>query len=398
MKFYADFNIHSKYSRGAHPDMEIPTLAKWAKIKGLGLLGTGDFTQPQWLVELKKFLKPSSGRGIYEYDGARFLLTSELVCVYTKAGRPKKINHLLFAPHFSAVDKIVDALERHGNLETEARPSVKLSAPELVEAVREAAPEALVAPAHAWGLAHSLFSPVFGFDSLEEAYGSVAGAVPVLETGLCCDPALARRSGAAIGRTLISSSDAHHPSHLGREAAVFDAALDYRDIVQALGANDRKRFRGTVESFPEEDRHHLAGHRSCRRRRPPEEAAPVCGVCGKPFSAGVLERVAALGARGPADGPPDPHVKILPLGDVIADALGYQPDAETVQREYAAATAKGPELDILIDWPAEKLWENLPARVAAGVLALRRGEVTADPGYDGQPGRVRVIIPAEVNP
>jgi PHP family Zn ribbon phosphoesterase len=394
MKFFADFNIHSKYSRGTHPDMEIPTLAKWAKLKGLGLLGTGDFTHPQWLVELKKFLKPSSGRGVYEFEDVRFLLTTELVCVYSRGGRTYKINHLVFAPHFSGADKIIDALEHIGDLETEARPSVNLSAEDLVKTVLSASPEALVVPAHAWGLHHSLFSPQFGYNSLIDAYGEQANRVPILETGLCSDPALCRQWKGLDGRTLISNSDAHKPSELGREANLFDCPLDYRDITTSLVKGDRSRFLGTLEMFPEEDRYHGSGHRACRSMA--DGKKKDCPVCGNLYSVGVLDRVCSLRDRSPQEAAleAEPFHRIISLQNIIADALGFQSDAESVQKMYLGiVTHEGPELDILVHWTEDQLRQGLPPRVAEGVLALRRGAVGIDPGYDGASGRVRVRFP-----
>lgn len=392
--FFADLNIHSKYSRGTHPDMEIPTLAKWAKWKGVGLLGTGDFTHPQWLVELKKFLKPA-GRGIYEFDGSRFVLTAELVCSWTQDGKLRRINHLLVAPHFQAADRIIDALEREGNLETEARPVVKMPAAALVAAVAKAAPEALIIPAHAWGPQHSLFSAAFGFDRLEDAYGAESGRIKIVETGHSADPAMVRRLSALDGRALVSNSDAHHPAHLGREANAMETAVDFREVAEALTTNDRARFPATVEMFPEEDRRFAAGCRLCRR--PAVEGETACGSCGKTLSSGVRDRVAALADRKPEEGlrRAERHHKLLPLTELIAQARGVQPDAESVEKDYMKiVTGTGPELDILLLWEEPKLREKLPARLADAVLAVRRGEVAAEPGYDGQPGRIKVLLPA----
>lgn len=392
--FFADLNIHSKYSRGTHPDMEIPTLAKWARYKGVGLLGSGDFTHPQWLVALKKFLKPASGRGVYEFDGTRFILTGEIVCVWTQGGKTRKVNHLLIAPHFQGADRIIDQLEHDGDLETEARPTVKMSGEALVAAVRKAAPEALVVPAHAWGPQKSLFSAAFGFDRLEEAYGSEAGSIKIVETGHAADPAMARRWSALDGRTLISNSDAHHPAHIGREANLFDCAVDYREVSEALLANDRKKFVATVEMYPEEDRQHLAGCRACKRPAPADKTA--CPNCGKNFSHGVAQRVAALADRTAEEGArrAESHHRLISLGDLIAQARGVQPDAESVEKDHLKIVSTvGPELDILLKWEEPALREKLPSRLADAVLAARRGETVVEPGYDGLPGRVKVTLP-----
>ncbi len=394
MSFFADFNIHSKYSRGTHPDMEIPTIAKWAKYKGLGLVGTGDFTHPQWLVALKKFMKPA-GRGVYEFDGVRFLLSAEVVCSYAQGGKPRKINHLILAPHFQGADRVIDVLEHEGDLETEARPTVKLTAEALVAAVRKAVPEAMVVPAHAWGPQHSLFSEAFGFDDMKEAYGSEARHVKVLETGHSADPAMARRWSSLDDRALISNSDAHHPAHLGREANLFATAVDYREVMEAVAANDRKKFTATVELYSEEDKHFAGGCRACRRAAAPGET--TCGDCGKPIPAGVSGRIAALADRSAPEARrrAEPHHRLLSLSGLIAEARGVQPDAESVEKDYLrVVTQVGPELDILLLWEEPALRKKLPGRLTDAILAARRGDVSLEPGYDGQPGRARVNLPA----
>ncbi len=393
MTFFADFNVHSKYSRGTHPDMEIPTLARWAKYKGVGLLGTGDFTHPQWLVALKKFLKPA-GRGIFDFDGVRFLLTAEVVCSFTQGGRARKINHLLLAPHFQAVDRIIDALEREDDLATDAVPTIRLTAEELVSTVRKISPEAMVVPAHAWGPHHSLFSETFGFDRLEEAYGAEAVHVKALETGLSADPSMARRWPALDGKALLSNSDAHHPSRIGREANLFDAPMDYREIVEAVGANDRVRFPATIEAYSQEDRYYAGGCRACRR--PAADGESACPSCGKTFVRGVLDRVNALADRTPEEGRrrAERHHRLIPLADLVADARGVQPDADSAEKEYLKlVTQVGPELDILLLWEESRLREKLPARLVDAVLAVRREDVAVEPGYDGQPGRTKALLP-----
>jgi uncharacterized protein (TIGR00375 family) len=396
MKFFADFHIHSRYSRGTHPDMEIPTIVRWAKMKGLALLGTGDFTHPQWLVELKKFLKPTSGRGVYEYDDVRFILTAELSCSYTRGGRDYKIHHVVFAPNFTAADRLYDALAKYGNLESEARPSVSLSAEDFVKAVLDVSPECLVVPAHPWGPHHSLFSAQYGYDRLLDAYGGQVENIRVLETGLCADPAHIRRWTQVDDRTLISNSDAHHPWYLGREANVLDCPMDYKDIVTALIKKDRSRFIGTVETFPEEDRFYMGGHKECQTRAIQNGKSSVCPSCRKKFVAGVADRIESLADRSKEDAAAqaEPFYKLVSLREVVAGVLKFQPDAESVTKQYAHITTQvGPELPILLNWTEEQLRKQLPLRVAEGVLALRRGELSVETGYDGVPGRVRVKLP-----
>lgn len=399
MKFFADFHIHSRYSRGTHPDMEIPTLVKWAKLKGLALLGSGDFTHPQWLVELKKFLKPASGRGVYEYDDVKFILTAEVACAYTRGGKNFRIHHILFAPNFMTADRLNDALARFGDLETEAQPSVSLTAEDLVKAVLDVSPECLVVPAHPWGLQHSLFSPTLGYDQMTDAYGEQLKNIHVIETGLCCDPAMVRRWKQADGLTLISNSDAHHPFSLGREATLLDCPLDYKDITAALLKNDRAKILGTIETFPEEDRFFMGGHRECQKRSADGKDAGVCPACQKPFNGGVVHRVETQAERSSekAAAQAEKFHRVVSLQNLVADVLKFQPDAETVQKQYLSITSQiGPELDILVNWPEDALRKKLPVHLAESVLAVRRGDVSVEMGYDGVPGRVRANLPKDL--
>ncbi|HOW27586.1 MAG TPA: endonuclease Q family protein [Elusimicrobiota bacterium] len=390
MKYFADFHIHSKYSPNTHPDMELPTLVKWAKIKGISLLGSGDFTNPQWSVELQKFLKPASGRGVYEYEDVRFVLTAEVNNVFSKNGKTYRIHHLIFAPNFMLAAKICDILSKYGDLDTDARPHLSLNAEEMVRLVKDVSPDCLVVPSHPWSPNYSAFSPGLGFDRIEECYGSQSENVRVWETGLGCDPSLARRWPQMKDRTFISNSDAMTPFQLGREANLFDCPLDYRDIITALVSNDSQKFIGTVEMLSAADRNYSPGHKDCKMRSPDGKSGGSCSVCGKPFSPAVSDRFQSL---RPVEGG-RPIYGVMPLVEILAGMMGFQPEAETVQRQYMSLTANGnSELDMLVLWPEERLRKDLPSLLAENILALRRGDVDVEPGYDGVPGRFKIRLP-----
>jgi DNA helicase II / ATP-dependent DNA helicase PcrA len=399
MRFFADLHIHSRYSPGTHPDMEIPTLVKWAKIKGVTLLGTGDFTHPQWLVELKKFLKPSSGRGVYEYEDVRFVLTAEVSCLVTGPGRGHKVHHLILAPNFSAADKLTSVLGRFGDMDAEALPALSLSAEDLVKAVLDASPDSLVVPAHVSEMNQSLLSPAVGVERWEQAYGASASQIRAVETGLAADPAVLRGVSGLDALALVSGSDARHPSHVGREAVLFDCPLDYKEMAAALAQNDRRRFVATVETFAEEDRYFSAGHKACRARAAKQGPKTLCPACGETAGPSVRDRLADLADRPPAEAAERAGLfhRVMGLRNVIADVMGFQPEADSVQRQYVNVTSQlGSELEILVLWPEQKLRDVLPLRLAEGVLAMRRGDVDREPGYDGVPGRVRVQVPSSV--
>ena len=124
MMFAADFHIHSKYSRATSPSMDLESLDRWAITKGVKVLGTGDFTHPEWLKNLKDKLEPAEP-GLFNLkninSATRFLLTAEISCIYTKGGKIRKIHIVVFAPSFGAVDKINAKLNQIGNFRADGR-------------------------------------------------------------------------------------------------------------------------------------------------------------------------------------------------------------------------------------------------------------------------------------
>ncbi|MBU1147461.1 MAG: endonuclease Q family protein, partial [Candidatus Omnitrophica bacterium] len=249
MKFVADFHIHSKYSRATSPQMEVKTLSETAKYKGISLLGTGDFTHHLWLEELKKHLK-DSGNGFFEYNGVNFILTAEISSIYSKNDRVRKIHNLIFAPSFTVVDKINEALSGYGNLSSDGRPIIGIDAKELAEVVFGVSKDVLLVPGHIWTPWFSLFGSKSGFDSIEECFEEYAKDIYALETGLSSDPGMNWRWSKLDRFNLISNSDSHSPRKIGREANVFDVHMSYKSVTDALKVKDNKKFLHTVEFFP----------------------------------------------------------------------------------------------------------------------------------------------------
>lgn len=395
-KLVADFHVHSRYSRATSKDLTIGELAKWAKLKGVGVLGTGDFTHPMWLDELKDALR-ETGTGLFEHQGTRFLLTSEVNTLFYKAGRAHQIHHLLFAPSVEAVERINKELEAFGSLSIDGRPTLQMEAWRLMDVVRGADPRCALVPAHAWTPHFALFGSNSGFDTVEECFEHNAQHVFALETGLSSDPAMNWRISALDRYALISNSDCHSARKIGREANVFDCAPDYDELLGAVRAKDPKKFLGTLEFFPEEGKYHYDGHRHCKIRWAPDETKrnrSRCPVCGRKVTVGVMHRVDTLADRPDGTQPAGaiPFQRIVGLEEIIAEALNVGTGTQTVEREYQGLLhALGTEFDILLERSEEALRKHANPKVAEGVLRMRRGQVRIDPGYDGEFGTVRIF-------
>ncbi|MEW6088284.1 MAG: endonuclease Q family protein [bacterium] len=395
MPFIADFHIHSKYSRATSREMDIPNIARFAKLKGISLIGTGDFTHFQWLVELKKYLKPKS-RGIFECEGVNFILTSEVSSIYTKNGKLRKIHNIILAPDFITVEKINSGLSPYGKLDSDGRPILKLDAKDLLKLLLNISPECVLIPAHIWTPHFSLFGSESGFDTIEECFGDLAKHIFAMETGLSSDPSMNWRLSALDRITLISDSDAHSPKNMGREANMLDCAIDYSEIVTAMKTKDKTKFLSTIEFFPEEGKYHFDGHRECKVRFSPKETMAhnkLCPVCGKKLTIGVMHRVEVLSDREENITPPSaiPFKNIIPLEEIIAESLGLSRNSITVEKEYFSVLSRlGTEFDILMNIPEDELKKKTHPRVVEGITKTRRGEVKINPGYDGVYGEIEI--------
>jgi len=396
VEFIADFHIHSKYSRATSRDMDVPHLAHWAKIKGITLMGTGDFTHHLWLEELKKNLQ-DTGNGLFKHKDVHFILTAEVSSIYSKNNRTYRIHNVLVAPSFKAVDAINDALGRRGNLASDGRPVLGLDASELARIVFDVDENCMLIPGHIWTPWFSLFGSMSGFDRIEDCFEKHTGKIFALETGLSSDPAMNWRLSALDRFTLISNSDSHSPAKIGREANVFDCELSYAAIRDVLKTRDTRRFLYTIEFFPEEGKYHYDGHRLCGVSLAPQETKKyngICPQCKKPLTIGVMNRVEQLADRPEGFTPANaiPFKNLVPLPEIIAEAKGVKKDSVAVEKEYFSQVAKfGTEFDILIRASREELHKGLPAKIAEGVLRMREGKVTAKAGYDGEYGVISVF-------
>jgi uncharacterized protein (TIGR00375 family) len=400
MEFIADFHIHSKYSRATSRNMDVKSLSEWAKLKGITLMGTGDFTHHLWLEELKNNLEDCAN-GLYKYNGINFILTAEVSSIYSKGGRTYRIHNLIFAPSFKSVDLINERLGRIGNLASDGRPILGLDAAELARIVFDIDDNCMIVPGHIWTPWFSLFGSMSGFDRIEDCFEDQTPKIFALETGLSSDPAMNWRISALDKFTLISNSDSHSPQKIGREANVFNCALDYKTIREVLKTKDNKRFLYTIEFFPEEGKYHYDGHRLCGVRWSPKETKENngrCNICKKPVTIGVVNRVEQLADRPEGFKPLNsiPFKNFIPLDEIIADVKGINKGSVAVERDYHSYLAKfGTEFDILMRAPKEALLKGLPPKVAEGVLRVREGRVNLKAGFDGEYGKISIFAEDE---
>lgn len=396
MAFIADFHIHSHYSRATAKDMDIPHLDEMAKIKGIDLVGTGDFTHPLWLNELKQTLS-CEGDGVYRFGNTLFILTAEVNNIFWENGATRKIHNLIFAPDFTTVEKINKKLASFGDLYSDGRPILKMKAKDLVELVLGVSEKAFIVPAHIWTPWFSLFGSNFGFDSIEECFGEYTKHICALETGLSSDPEMNWRVSSLDRFTLISNSDAHSPSKLGREANVFSEKVGYKEIKEILEEKDKERFLYTIEFFPQEGKYHYDGHRRCDICLSPEKSKShknICPKCGQGLTIGVCHRVESLGDREKGFVPSRsiPFKHLIPLSEIIAEALNQGVDTKGVMERYKGITQRlEGELRILLEIPEKELTQFISPRIVQGIMWVRQGKVKIKCGYDGVYGKVNIF-------
>jgi uncharacterized protein (TIGR00375 family) len=409
MPFIADLHLHSRYSRATSRDMEVESLALWARRKGISLLGTGDFTHPTYFAELQAKLTPAEP-GLYRLQegeqSIRFMLQVEVSNIYRKGDRLRKIHTLVYAPSLEAAERLNGAFARRANLLADGRPTFTFSVEELCRIVFDVSPDSVLIPAHAWTPWFSVFGSQSGFDSLQEAFDEYADHIFALETGLSSDPSMNWRLSALDGITLMSNSDAHSPSRLGRECNVFADALDYWELWEVVRSRDLRRFLYTVEFFPEEGKYHFDGHRACGVRTTPAETRAYgrrCPVCRGRLTVGVLHRVEEL-ADGPSGRMPAgaiPFRRLVPLEEIIAAVIGQRVGTMAVCREYDRLIAEtGSEFAILVELGQEELGSFVPPRLHQAILRVREELLTISPGYDGVYGTIEILGdgPVEATP
>jgi len=406
MRFIADLQIHSKYSRATSKDMVLEEIDRWAGNKGILVMGTGDFTHPAWFKEVKEKLEPAEP-GLFKLkkqfkqstihgnlSETRFLLEVEISGIYSKKGKVYRIHNMIFTPDIETTEKINTQLSWIGNLSSDGRPILGLDSEELAKIVFNISPKAVIVPAHAWTPWFSVFGSMSGFNSIEECFGKYAKNIFAIETGLSSDPAMNWRLSQLDNISLISNSDSHSLQRIGREANIFNTELSYDAIIDAIKSRDQKKFVATIEFFPEEGKYHLDGHRLCNIVLEPTETKKynnICPKCGKKLTIGVLNRVEELADRPAAPVQIDgylrkyenrvPFYNLVSLDEVIAKVYGMGVASRKVKTEYENLIKKfGGEFKVLMETTAEELRAGAtPEEITKGIVAVREGKVKFDP-------------------
>ena len=408
MKMIADLHIHSRFSMATSKEGTPENLDFWARKKGISLIGTGDFTHPVWREELKERLV-SEGNGLYrlrdEYvkeesrkfpgEGTRFVVSGEISSIYKKNGKTRKVHNVILLPSLEAADAMAQRLEKIGNIHSDGRPILGLDSHDLLEMMLDVCPEGILIPAHIWTPHFSVLGAKSGFDSVEECFEELAPYTRALETGLSSDPAMNWRISKLDRYQLVSNSDAHSPSKLGREANLLDIDCSYEGLYRAIQTGEG--LEGTVEFFPEEGKYHFDGHRKCGVSLSPVEAerlGGICPVCGKKLTMGVDHRVEQLADRAEGFVKKDgkKYESLVPLPEVISACMGYSTASKKVQGCFEQMIQTlGTEFDILRNVPSEDIKSCAGERIAEGIENVRTGNVKRIPGYDGEYGKIELF-------
>ena len=408
MKMIADLHIHSRFSMATSKEGMPENLDFWARKKGISLIGTGDFTHPVWREELKERLV-TEGNGLYrlrdEYvkeesrkfpgKGIHFVVSGEISSIYKKNGKTRKVHNVILLPSLEAADTMAQRLEKIGNIHSDGRPILGLDSHDLLEMMLDVCPDGILIPAHIWTPHFSVLGAKSGFDSVEECFEELTPYVHALETGLSSDPAMNWRISKLDRYQLVSNSDAHSPSKLGREANLLDIDCSYEGLYQAIQTG--KGLEGTVEFFPEEGKYHFDGHRKCGVSLSPVEAerlGGICPVCGKKLTMGVDHRVEQLADREEGFVKKDgkKYESLVPLPEVVAACMGYSTASKKVQGCFEQMMQTlGTEFDILRNVPAEDIKSCAGERIAEGIENVRTGNVKRIPGYDGEYGKIQLF-------
>ncbi len=417
MKFIADLHIHSFYSRATSKELNFEHLYKWAQIKGIQVVATGDITHPGWLGEIKTKLEPAE-QGLFKLKNeyakqvqsevpaackgeVRFILSGEISNIYKKGEQVRKIHNVVFFPSIEVAEKFQSTLEKIGNIRSDGRPILGLDAKNLLELVLESDEVSFLIPAHIWTPWFSVLGSKSGFDSIEECFDDLTPHIFALETGLSSDPAMNWMLSKLDRFTLVSNSDAHSPAKLGRESNLFNSELSYPAMLDAMKSGDPEKFLGTIEFFPEEGKYHLDGHRKCNMRMTPAETIAnkgICPVCGRKVTVGVLYRVEELADRpeGSTHDRAKHYYSLIPLPEVIAEILKVGSGTKAVNKKFDKLLQHlGSEMSILMNAPLSDIERIGGSLLAEGIRRMRNKEVQIAAGYDGEFGTIKLFSDEE---
>jgi ATP-dependent DNA helicase UvrD/PcrA len=417
MSFIADLHIHSYLSRATSKQMNLENIYKWAQLKGVTVVGTGDFTHPKWFAEMQEKLEPAEP-GLFklkdkyctdidkEIPGScraavRFVLSVEISTIYKKGDKTRRVHSLILSPDFQAAGRLNAALQEIGNIKSDGRPIIGMDCKRLLQFALDSSAENFFIPAHIWTPHFAVLGSKSGFDSIEECFEDLTPHIFALETGLSSDPSMNWTLSNLDNFVLVSNSDAHSPSKLAREANIFTCGLSYFDMIKALKEKDKNGFKGTIEFHPEEGKYHYDGHRRCKVRMGPEETIANdgnCPECGKKVTVGVMHRVKLLSDRKNGFKPDKAFnfESIVPLVEILSEINGVGVNSKKVSRAYFDLLERfGNELNILRNFPLTELKQAGDHILAHAIDNMRKGKVSINPGYDGEYGTVKVLEPGK---
>ncbi len=417
MEFVADFHIHSRYSRATAKTLNFENLYIAAQMKGVSVVGTGDFTHPGWFSEIKERLVPAE-EGLFKLkpdiakqcnlqvpaacrSDVRFILVTEISNIYKKGDRTRKNHNLVFVPDLDTAERLNSTLDGIGNISSDGRPILGLDARDLLEIVLETSDHAFLIPAHIWTPWFSLLGSKSGFDTIQECFEDLSSAIFAVETGLSSDPPMNWRVSNLDDMTLISNSDAHSAPNMAREANLFNVDLNYGSILHALKTGDPEQFLGTIEFYPQEGKYHYDGHRKCGIRFHPavsKEKNGICPVCGKPLTLGVLYRVDMLADRAEGEKPPKhhPYISLIPISEILSEIFRVGAKSKKVRLAHEHLLHQlGAEVDILRKRPVSDIESAGIPLLGEAIDRMRQRNVILNPGYDGEYGKVTLFKPEE---
>lgn len=383
---FADLHIHSRFSRACSKDITLENLAKWAKIKGITLLGTGDFTHPVWFKEIKE--KLAEKNGFYYLGNFPFIITGEISLIYTQE-HGRRIHLVLLIPNLETAEKVNSYFDKKGRRDYDGRPIFSISGKDFTRDMMQISTDIEIIPAHIWTPWFGVFGSESGFDSLKECFGDEIKNIHAIETGMSSDPEMNWRIKELEDKAIVSFSDSHSfwPFRLGREATIFKKTDSYKGIIEQIRNNS---FVSTIETDPAYGKYHYDGHRNCNFSCSPEVSKKlngICSVCGKPLVIGVDNRVGKL-ANNPLGhkGKNTKHFyKVLPLQEIIALAIGTSATSKRAWAIYNSLIENFEnEFNVLLNVPKEKfLAKKFDSKLTELILKNREGKIKVIPGYDG---------------
>jgi len=381
-----DLHIHSRYSMACSKNIDLKNLSKWARVKGIDILGTGDFTHPLWFKELKENLKEQED-GIYTYNGQKFIFQTEVSNIFYKDNKLRKVHNIILSPSLETTEQITEMFSKKGKLDSDGRPTFgSYSCEDLVYDLKNISKEIEIIPAHVWTPWFGLFGSKSGFDSIEECFGAQTKHINAIETGLSSDPPMNSKIRFLKDKAFVSFSDSHSfwPWRLGREATIIELEeISYGEVLRRIRD---KHIKSTIEVSPSYGIYHYDGHRNCNFSSSPEETKKLnglCPVCGGKLTLGVSYRVNSLADENIYR--EQKYYEMLPLHELIK--LYTKTTQLTSKRNWdiynKLIEIYKTEFNILLYVSEEELLKHLEKPLVDIIIKNRKGQIKVIPGYDG---------------